>query len=155
MVCDMETSLNYLSKLSRSIVDCVVHILTWNSEVVGGDQLWRGGTAYSAVDGPRGDHLQCHGRSGGTKYSAMYGPGGPLLGGTTCSMTGVHLHELDRIEEECSTNIKRRLQRTLSLWLQRKPNASWLDVVNALRKMGQNRVAESILQKYIREGSKF
>ena len=44
MVCDMETSLNYLSKLSRSIVDCVVHIWTWNSEVVGGgDQLWRGG----------------------------------------------------------------------------------------------------------------
>ena len=68
---------------------------------------------------------------------------------------GVHLYELDRIEEECSTNIKRRLQQTLSLWLQRKPNASWLDVVNALRKMGQNRVAESILQKYIREGSKF
>ena len=46
-----------------------------------------GGTAYSAVDSPRGDHLQCHGWSGGTKYSAMYGPGGPLLGGTTCSMT--------------------------------------------------------------------
>ena len=66
----------------------------------------------------------------------------------------VKLHELDRIEEECSTN-KRRLQRTLSLWLQREPKASWLDVVSALQRMGQNRVAESILQKYIREGSKF
>ena len=39
MVCDMETSLNYLSKLSRSIVDCVVHILTWNSEAVGGGPI--------------------------------------------------------------------------------------------------------------------
>ena len=27
------------------------------------------GTVYSAVDGPRGDHLQCHGWSGGTTYS--------------------------------------------------------------------------------------
>ena len=37
--------------------------------------------AYSAVDGPRGDHLQCHGWSGGTKYSAMDGPGGTAFGG--------------------------------------------------------------------------
>ena len=35
-----------------------------------------------------GGPLQCHGWSGGTKYSAMDGPGGPLLGGTTYSMTG-------------------------------------------------------------------
>ena len=34
-----------------------------------------------------GNHLQCHGWSGGTKYSAMDDPGGPLLGGTTYSMT--------------------------------------------------------------------
>ena len=71
--------MNYLSKLSRSIVDCVVHILTWNSVVVGGDQLWRGGTAYSAVDGPSGraitvpwmvwgDQVFCYGWSGGTTF---------------------------------------------------------------------------------------
>ena len=35
-----------------------------------------GGTAYGAVDGP-----------GGTNYSAMDSLGGPLLGGTTYSMT--------------------------------------------------------------------
>ena len=89
MVCDMETSLNYLSKLSRSIVDCVVHILTWNSEAVGGGTNYgEGGTAYSAIDGPRGDHLQCHGWSGGTKYSAMYGPGGPSI--LLCMVRGDH-----------------------------------------------------------------
>ena len=33
------------------------------------------GIVYSTVDGPRGDHLQCHD-----------GPGGPILGGTTYSM---------------------------------------------------------------------
>ena len=67
---------------------------------------------------------------------------------------GVRLYELDRIEKECSTNT-RRLQRTLRLWLQRAQNASWVDVVSALQRMRQNRVAESIIQKYIREGSKF
>ena len=83
--------MNYLSKLSRSIVDCVVHILTWNSVVVGGGggQLWRGGTAYSAVDGPSGGAITVPWMVRGTKYSAMDGPGGPLLGGTTYnSMTG-------------------------------------------------------------------
>ena len=31
-------------------------------------QLWQGGIVYSAADGPRGDHLQCHGWSGGTDF---------------------------------------------------------------------------------------
>ena len=44
-----------------------------------GDQLWQGRTIYSAVDGPRGDYLQCPGWSGRTKYSAMNGPGGLLI----------------------------------------------------------------------------
>ena len=35
--------MNYLSRLSRSIVDCVVHILTSNSEVVGGTNYGEGG----------------------------------------------------------------------------------------------------------------
>ena len=34
----------------------------------GGGQLWRGGTVYSAIDGSRGGHQQCHD-----------GPGGPLI----------------------------------------------------------------------------
>ena len=69
-------SLNYLCKLSRFIVDCVVHILTWNSEAVGGPIM------------ARGDCLQRRTMVlGGTIYSAMDGPGGPLLGGTTYSMT--------------------------------------------------------------------
>ena len=46
IVCDgfvtWRQSLNYLRKLSCSIVDCVVHILTWNNEVVGGPIMARG-----------------------------------------------------------------------------------------------------------------
>ena len=38
---------------------------------------------------------------------------------------------------------------TLVLWLQRAPNASWRDVVGALRQMGENAVAQRIEQKYI------
>ena len=34
---------------------------------------------------------------GGTIYSAMDGPGGPILGGTTYSMTG-RIHEVKVIE---------------------------------------------------------
>ena len=37
------------------------------------------GTVYSAVDGPRGDHLQCHGRSGGTSLGGAGGGGGEHL----------------------------------------------------------------------------
>ena len=38
---------------------------------------------------------------------------------------------------------------TLVLWLKHTPNASWRDVVQALRQMGENAVAERIEQKYI------
>ena len=38
---------------------------------------------------------------------------------------------------------------TLVLWLQRVPNASWGDVVQALRQMGENAMAERIEQKYV------
>ena len=62
--------MNYLCKLSHSVVDCAVHILTGNGEVVGGPIM------------ARGDHLQCHGWSRGTTFG-----GGPLLGGNICSMT--------------------------------------------------------------------
>ena len=30
------------------------------------------GTVYSAVDGPRGDHLQCYGWSGGTDFGGEH-----------------------------------------------------------------------------------
>ena len=38
---------------------------------------------------------------------------------------------------------------TLALWLQRAPNASWRDVVGALRKMEEDSLAGRIEQKYI------
>ena len=34
----------------------------------------------------------------------------------------------------------------LDLWLQRTPNPTWDDVIRVLKKMGENRVAENILQ---------
>lgn len=43
----------------------------------------------------------------------------------------------------------------LDLWLRRKLNDTWEDVVSALQQMGENRVAESIRQKYIRGRSEF
>ena len=39
---------------------------------------------------------------------------------------------------------------TFSLWLQKTPSASWSDVVEALRQMGENSVVERI-NKYIVE----
>ena len=38
---------------------------------------------------------------------------------------------------------------TLVLWLQRAPNASWRDVVGALRKMEEDSLAGRIEQKYV------
>ena len=40
---------------------------------------------------------------------------------------------------------------TFSLWLKHTPNASWRDVVGALRRMGENTEAKKIEQKYIIE----
>ena len=51
----------YLSKLSRSIVDFVVHI----SDL---EQRNRGGTVYSTVYGPRGGYLQCDEWFGGIAF---------------------------------------------------------------------------------------
>ena len=74
--------------------------MTRSSEVEeGGDQLWRGGIVYSAVDSPRGDHVQCY----GMRRDRFWGGGG----GTTYSMTVlylVHMHLLMPCtrEEACS-----------------------------------------------------
>ena len=63
---------------------------------------------------------------------------------------GVQDYELDKIERSHpSEDCGRWMQETFSLWLRHTPNASWGDVVGALRRMGENTVAERIEQKYI------
>ena len=41
----------------------------------------------------------------------------------------------------------------LKLWLQIKPNASWISLVKALQQMGERTLAKRIRQKYTRRGS--
>ena len=65
---------------------------------------------------------------------------------------GLQTCELNKIEHDYQGN-ERRKQKMLDLWLRRTPNAAWSDVACGLQQMGENRVAESIRQKYIR-GSK-
>ena len=66
---------------------------------------------------------------------------------------GLEKYELDNIERDHIGNERQMLQ-MLDLWLQHAPNAAWGDVVSALQQMGENKVAEGIRQKYIREASK-
>ena len=66
---------------------------------------------------------------------------------------GVLKHELDIIECDHQGNVQ-RMSEMLDLWLRSTPNASWVDVVSALKQMGENRVAECIHQDYIRGDSK-
>ena len=44
------------------------------------------------------------------------------------------------------TNKKSQKAEMLDLWLHHTPNATWDDVIRALEPMGENRVAENILQ---------
>lgn len=68
---------------------------------------------------------------------------------------GVQETELQHIQRSYSTEGSRRWkQETISLWLRQTPGASWENVVKALQKMGENKVAEKIELKYI-PGSKF
>lgn len=62
-------------------------------------------------------------------------------------------HNLDKIQHANEEIDQRRLQ-MLDLWLRRKLNDIWEDVVSALQQMGENGVAESIRQKYIEGRSK-
>ena len=63
---------------------------------------------------------------------------------------GVKDYELDQIETSHPTGgCGRWKQETFSLWLRCTPNASWGDVVGALRQMGENTLAERIELKYI------
>ena len=62
---------------------------------------------------------------------------------------GLHTHELMQIERDHQGN-ERRKQKMLDLWLRRKPDAGWRDVVSALQQNEENRVAERIRQNYVR-----
>ena len=61
---------------------------------------------------------------------------------------GLKAHELTQIERDHQGN-ERRKQEMLDLWLRRKPDAGWRDVVSALQEMEENKLAESIRQNYI------
>jgi len=62
---------------------------------------------------------------------------------------GVKDYELDQIERSHPTEgCGRWKQETFSLWLRCTPNASWRDVVGALRRMRENIEAERIELKY-------
>ena len=62
---------------------------------------------------------------------------------------GVQDYELDQIERSRSAEGCDGWKReTFSLWLRRKSSASWQDVVQALRQMGENTEAKRIELKY-------
>ena len=58
---------------------------------------------------------------------------------------GLPKHLLDEIERDYQGNNRRKTQ-MLDLWLRRTPNATRDDVIRALKQMGENSVAENILQ---------
>ena len=62
---------------------------------------------------------------------------------------GLQTHELIQIERDHQGN-ERRKQKMLDLWLRRKPDAGWTDVVSVLQQNEENRVAERIRQNYVR-----
>ena len=63
-------------------------------------------------------------------------------------------HELDKIQQEhAHQGNDRQMLVMLTLWLRRTPNPTWDDVVTALEQLRENRVAESVRQKYIRRAS--
>ena len=64
---------------------------------------------------------------------------------------GLETYELNMIQRDNQGSDQQMLQ-TLDVWLRREPNASWVDVVNALEEMRENKAAKNIRQKYIRGG---
>ena len=68
---------------------------------------------------------------------------------------GLPKHELDKIQLDHAHhgNDRQRVE-MLDLWLRGTTKAAYGDVEIALRKMGENRVAESIHQNYIRESKR-
>lgn len=68
---------------------------------------------------------------------------------------GLKKHELDVIRMDYAPQgCDRQLLEMLAHWLQRAPDAAWMDVVNALQKIEENTLAESIFLKYIGGRSK-
>ena len=66
----------------------------------------------------------------------------------------LQMHELDKIQQDhAHQGNDRQMLVMLGLWLRRTPNATWEDVVSALQKMGENRVAENVRQKHNRRAS--
>lgn len=61
--------------------------------------------------------------------------------------------ELKKIRRDIQGSDQQMLE-TLDLWLRRVPNASWMNLVDALQQMGENTVAGGIRQKYIEGGGK-
>ena len=57
---------------------------------------------------------------------------------------------LDIVERD-NPDVGSRMAGMLSHWLKKTPNASWQDVVEALRKMDENRMALGIEKKYCKE----
>ena len=63
-------------------------------------------------------------------------------------------HVLDKIQQDhAHQGNDRQMLVMLGLWLRCTPNATWEDVVSALQKMGENRVAENVRQKHNRRAS--
>ena len=62
--------------------------------------------------------------------------------------------ELRKIELQYAGTNRRRTE-TVDLWLRSTPNASWRDVVTALKEIEENTLAEKIRRKYIKSTSTF
>lgn len=60
---------------------------------------------------------------------------------------GLPKHDLDKIQQNYHLGNNRQRLEMLDLWLRRTPNAARGDVVSALEKMGENRIAENMRQK--------
>ena len=56
-------------------------------------------------------------------------------------------HDLDKIQQNYHLGNNRQRLEMLDLWLRRTPNAARGDVVSALEKMGENRIAENMRLK--------
>ena len=64
---------------------------------------------------------------------------------------GVPDHKLDEIQRNHPHDgVSRWRDEVLSLWLRLTPNASWMNVIRALQRMGEKALAEKIRHKHFR-----
>ena len=59
---------------------------------------------------------------------------------------GIEMHKLDEIKAMCGGDLVMCKNRMYDTWLRRCTNASWRDVLQALEKIGEMKVAQKILQ---------